>query len=277
MNRYFLVDFENVSDDGLNGFKELSSEDTVIVMYTDKACKIRVEFVQALNEKKSRAAFRFMKVTSGNQALDMQLATFLGSMIPAEGSGTEYVIVSKDKGYNHIIQFWNEREPQIRIRLKKSIRDAIHENAEESEETPGPVTEKKPAEKKTAAKKTTEKKPAAGRKTVKKETVPEEKPVSNDTALKPEKAPEHQGQEQKTALKPQENGGKGQEKTRLNAAVQRILSDAKYDTAVIAFVASYAVKLYGTENAKRSTYTGIIRQYGQKEGLQIYNLIKKEL
>ncbi len=252
MNRYFLVDFENVSDDGLNGFKELTGTDTVIVMYTDKACKIRVEFVEALNARKTRASFRFMKVASGNQALDMQLATFLGSMIPGEGNGTEYVIVSKDKGYNHIIQFWNNREPEIRIRLKKSIRDALHENAEETEEAaPAPAPEKKPAEKK----------PAARRKTEKKEPVKKAEEVRT--------VPE-------TAAKPQESG-KGQEKTRLNAAVQRILSDAKYDTAIISFVASLAVKLHESENAKRATYTGIIKQYGQKEGLTIYNLIKKEL
>ena len=272
MSRYFLVDFENVSDDGLNGFKELTGTDTVIVMYTDKACKIRVEFVEALNARKTRASFRFMKVASGNQALDMQLATFLGSMIPGEGTGTEYVIVSKDKGYNHIIQFWNNREPEIRIRLKKSIRDALHENAEEAEEAaPAPApekkpaekkpAEKKPAEKKPAEKKPAEKKPAARRKTEKKEPVKKAEEVRT--------VPE-------TAAKPQESG-KGQEKTRLNAAVQRILSDAKYDTAIISFVASLAVKLHESENAKRATYTGIIKQYGQKEGLTIYNLIKKEL
>ena len=272
MNRYFLVDFENVSDDGLNGFKELGPNDTVLVMYTDKACKIRVEFVEELNEKRTEAAFRFMKVASGNQALDMQLATFLGSMIPKEGSGTEYIIVSKDKGYNHIIQFWNGMEPGIRIRLRKSIRDAIHESTEEIEEAAASPAEKKPAVKKTPSKKTPVK-----RESVKKEAAPEEKNAAEEAVTaKPEKASENR-QEQKPAPKPQENGGKGQEKTRLNAAVQRILSDAKYDTAIIAFVASFAVKLYGTENAKRSTYTGIIKQYGQKEGLQIYNLIKKEL
>ncbi len=136
--------------------------------------------------------------------------------------------------------------------MKKSIRDALHENAEETEEAaPAPAPEKKPAEKK----------PAARRKTEKKEPVKKAEEVRT--------VPE-------TAAKPQESG-KGQEKTRLNAAVQRILSDAKYDTAIISFVASLAVKLHESENAKRATYTGIIKQYGQKEGLTIYNLIKKEL
>ena len=197
------------------------------------------------------AKLKYMNVVSGNQALDMQLATYLGSMMNTADRETEFVIVSKDKGYNHIIQFWKVRRSEVKISLKKSILDAVFGRAEET------VPAEKPSEpkKENDAKKGNEQKKPA-------ETENHGAEAGKPAALVPGK---------KVSLNP------GQEKTRLNAAVQRILSDAKYDTSVISFVASYAVKCYGTPNSKRATYTAIIKQYGQKEGLDIYTLIKKEL
>ena len=250
MQRYFLIDFENVSDEGLTGFPELNERDTVVLFYTDKACKIRISFMEELGSLPHPAKLRFMNVVSGNQALDMQLATYLGSMMNTASRDTEFVIVSKDKGYNHIIQFWKVRRSEVKISLKKSILDAVIGRAEET----APAEKTNEPKKESDAKKGNEQK-------------------------KPE--PENHGPE---VGKTTGNGGTkkaplnpGQEKTRLNAAVQRILSDAKYDTSVISFVASYAVKCYGTPNSKRAIYTAIIKQYGQKEGLDIYTLIKKEL
>ena len=67
------------------------------------------------------------------------------------------------------------------------------------------------------------------------------------------------------------------ERARLNTQIQSILSKAKYDTAIISYVASFAVRKLGEPYAKKGIYQGIIKQYGQKQGLEIYNLIKKEI
>ena len=46
------------------------------------------------------------KVASGNQSLDKHLVSYLGYLLGFEGNSCSYVIISKDKGYDEIIEFW---------------------------------------------------------------------------------------------------------------------------------------------------------------------------
>ncbi len=80
--------------------------------------------------------------------------------------------------------------------------------------------------------------------------------------------------------------GKGREKTpsilakernALNNEVMKSLSKAGYPNEVATSVASVVVKDYGEKNGKQHSYRNIISKYGQKQGLEIYNHIKRHL
>ena len=64
------------------------------------------------------------------------------------------------------------------------------------------------------------------------------------------------------------------EKNDLNTKVQQALSKAGMDNKIISGTASIVSKKCNEEGAKKTIYNEIIKQYGQKKGLDIYNHIK---
>ena len=59
--------------------------------------------------------------------------------------------------------------------------------------------------------------------------------------------------------------------------VQKTLAGAKIDNAVVNGVASVVAKNYTLKKRKRIIYLTLLTQYGRKDGLQLYNLIKRLL
>lgn len=160
MKRVFLIDFENVSDSGLEGFCELSEEDEVIVFYTPKAYKISIDVICNMQRSESHARLCFENVSGGNQALDLQMATYLGSILE---DGIQYYIVSKDQGYAYVIDFWRNRKPNISVYLKKSIASSFRDDLTDEEETPANSESEAEKVKKQSIKASTEKQPKKGK------------------------------------------------------------------------------------------------------------------
>lgn len=65
--------------------------------------------------------------------------------------------------------------------------------------------------------------------------------------------------------------------TQLNHEIQQILSKASCDNEVITYVAPLVCRLHKEQNPKQNIYRTIVAKYGQKQGLEIYNHIKKSL
>ena len=109
MMNYYLVDYENVNKAGLNGVSKLSKDDVVWIFYTENADSISFGLHKRLNE--SQATINYKKVQKGTKnALDFQLSSFLGYLIKEnENTNYNYYIVSKDKGFNSLIEFWNKK------------------------------------------------------------------------------------------------------------------------------------------------------------------------
>lgn len=66
-----------------------------------------------------------------------------------------------------------------------------------------------------------------------------------------------------------------QPKQPLANEVQRVLSQANYNSEIVNAVAALCAKHSKKGNAKQSVYQAIVGKYGQKQGLSIYNQIKR--
>lgn len=100
----YLIDFENVTSAGISGIQRLSKEDKVYIFYTVNASNM--SFAAHMNLLSSPAEVIYYNVTSGGKnALDFQLASFLGYLI-SNSEDKDFYIISNDKGYDHVKNFW---------------------------------------------------------------------------------------------------------------------------------------------------------------------------
>lgn len=110
---YYLVDFENVKKDGLDGIHKLEPEDRVCILYSKNADSITFEQHKKIME--SKAEIELCKVDVGSKnALDFQLATQLGFLI-ANKAADNYYIVSKDKGFEILSGYWKSRGVSVTL------------------------------------------------------------------------------------------------------------------------------------------------------------------
>lgn len=129
----YLIDYENTSHHGLDGFKKLSSDDTVVIFLGAKntSSSMPIDLVRELtaNRDAPYLLWKRSKKTSKNY-LDMQLVSYLGSLIgDAAVTETEYVIVSKDRDFEAAIDFWADRRKEISISLRPAISTAQQRTA----------------------------------------------------------------------------------------------------------------------------------------------------
>lgn len=117
METFYLIDFENVHNEGLENIDSLPKTDHVYIFSTD-ALNIRTDIVFSKGHD-----IQGYIVPAGKQSLDMHLVSYLGYLLAAHGKQCTYVIVSKDTDYDNIINFWKE-EGYPNILRKQSIPEA---------------------------------------------------------------------------------------------------------------------------------------------------------
>ena len=120
MNTFYLIDFENVHNEGIKNVDSLSKKDHVHIFTTGHDLKIRIDYVFSKEIEKKGIDIKCHIVPEGEQSLDMHLVSYLGYLLGVYGKQVTYVIVSKDKGYDNIISFW-EKEGYINIYRKSAI------------------------------------------------------------------------------------------------------------------------------------------------------------
>ncbi len=104
MANCFFIDFENVHNSGLTNLKNLTQNDLLYIFYTTNTDCITLDTISQL--KRLGCEYDFIKVPAGPQSLDKHLISFLGYAIGNRGKNYNYVIISKDKGYDNVISFW---------------------------------------------------------------------------------------------------------------------------------------------------------------------------
>lgn len=103
----YLIDSENISDEWVDILDTMETQDVIFVFYTGKSTHINCERAHKLM-RNGIGRVQWIKCFEGNNALDFQLVTELGAMIGL-GKAAEYIIVSKDNGYNPVVRYWNGR------------------------------------------------------------------------------------------------------------------------------------------------------------------------
>jgi len=107
----FMIDYENVSVSGLEGLEHLTVDDIVYIFYTENADRLTFSAHRRLLE--CAAQIRYYKAETGSKnALDFQIVTYLGYLI-RENSSAVYHLVTKDSGFDSVINFWKKQDVQV--------------------------------------------------------------------------------------------------------------------------------------------------------------------
>lgn len=115
----YLVDYENVHQHGLSGIEKLSDSDTVIVFVGNATKNVPIETVLAMLHSPAQVKIKKVKKTADNY-LDFQLGTCLGGLV-AGGNDKEFCIVSKDRDYEPVIDYWKQNKPNVKIEQRAAI------------------------------------------------------------------------------------------------------------------------------------------------------------
>ena len=117
----FLIDFENVRQHGLNGCQYLNDTDKLILFYSKNALTANFHYWDTI--QKSGCEFEAIKLhNTGKNALDFYIASELARIL-AKNKNNKACIVSNDKGFHAVKDFWAARG--IMVYTQSSIENAI--------------------------------------------------------------------------------------------------------------------------------------------------------
>lgn len=241
----YLVDYENVNTDGLNGISRLSSEDMVVIFYSENADRMTFGLHRRLNESKATIDIRKVDV-GGSNALDFQLSTYLGYLV-ALNRDQQYHIVSNDRGYAHVANFWSKQK--VNVRVISEISSARADQA--VQETAKGEAVAVPPEKKQSA---PEKKPAAQ----------QEQKTENPNPSKEEEKP---AESEKRLLSRLRRKPQNKPSEPLTAGVLSELLPVPEEAELVeGFIEKYKTK-QGLNNA-------LVRKFGNARGGELYQKLK---
>jgi hypothetical protein len=146
MRDIYLIDFENVASEGLSGITYLSEEDQVIIFYSNNSNRLSMKMHILIGKSVCKLSY-FEVSVGGKNALDHQIATWLGYLIGTGAAERNYYIVSRDMGYKHVASFWASGAERAKVRCIENIRAAgrlerrVRERREERSETAQSSTE----------------------------------------------------------------------------------------------------------------------------------------
>lgn len=109
----YLIDYENVQGNGLDGLTRLGKGDKVYIFYSDNADKLTFALHKRLTA--TPAEINYVRVEVGHKnALDFQLATYLGYLVANEAD-ERYFLVTRDVGFEAIARFWKSNNVKVEL------------------------------------------------------------------------------------------------------------------------------------------------------------------
>lgn len=131
---FYLIDFENVHNNGIENIASLTKEDHIHIFSTKNALDIRTDIFWLNRDIQSHL------VPVRKQSLDMHLVSYLGHLLGIHGNQCSYVIISKDTDYDNIIDFWKE-EGYNNISRKQEIPGTAAQNKDNIQTVPNTVNQ----------------------------------------------------------------------------------------------------------------------------------------
>ena len=176
----YLVDYENTGVRGIAGIEGLRSTDRLIILYGPKTGS--VPFEDMVKMTSSPAAVEFIRTTkTAKNYLDFQLTTYLGYLV-AKKAAEKYYIISRDSGFDSVLDFWQEKGIFIERYVNLSLEAVSDADAKPVRKTAGRKTESKKENNKKDNNKKDNNKQDNSKKENKPETKKESKPLSSKEA-----------------------------------------------------------------------------------------------
>ncbi len=287
---YYLIDFENVHEDGLSGSENLGKHDHVHLFSTKNAPKISIEKLTNFNS----VDLSFHEISVGNQSLDMHLVSYLGYLIGINVNNKfKYVIISNDSDYDNIISFWKNQNKSLVIRQNKISNLSNTQNQAKQRTSSDDKTNRSSTNNTDFLKKKTQLNSNIQRAV---SSAGYSAPTSNRVASIVVK---HYGEDK--VLSNVHNELRNSYSDYLNLyniikplitqflpsstkntvnpsnqnEIQQTLSKAGFDNNIILYITNVISKHHNEKNIKNTIYKSLVAKYGQNQGLNIYNHIKK--
>ncbi len=112
----YLIDFENVHEEGFQLIGRLGDKDAIYCFFTRNVAKISMSALAGIRG----GQLHFVEAESGKQSLDLALVSYLGYLIGVKPQELYYDIISNDNGFQKAADFWNKRGMNLRVRLRKT-------------------------------------------------------------------------------------------------------------------------------------------------------------
>ena len=112
----YLIDFENVHEEGFSALGRLGDKDAVYCFFTRNVAKISMSALAGIRS----GQLHFIEAESGKQSLDLVLVSYLGFLIGTKPQELYYDIISNDNGFSKVADFWNKRGNGLRVRIRKT-------------------------------------------------------------------------------------------------------------------------------------------------------------
>ena len=313
----YLIDFENVHEEGFSALGRLGDKDAVYCFFTKNVAKISMSALAGMRS----GQLHFIEAESGKQSLDLALVSYLGYLIGTRPQELYYDIVSNDNGFAKVAEFWNRRGNGLRVRVRKT--NDLKPKAETVKPQPANAARRaqtRPTQKMAAGEpemdtaavfaaevngQPAEAAPAAAE--GKQETPKQEAPKQNQPRQRgqrqrsqrqrgvrqeqpktEEKTPEEKKPEAQAAAAPEATAAPAPtpEKPAAEPASETRTAEPADapapQTAGITpeaeeFIRAQAEKYRDDKNRKQLVYRAVVKKFGQKTGTQIYNSAKKLL
>ncbi|MBQ5391333.1 MAG: hypothetical protein IIU44_03070, partial [Spirochaetales bacterium] len=110
--RHYLVDFENVNDEGLREIGALQKDCCIHIFFSASTARISLEYLTLMRN----ASVKAHKVSDDSNSLDVHIATTLGYLIGADSEQQDsFFIVSSGHDFSELVRFWGRRGVNIHM------------------------------------------------------------------------------------------------------------------------------------------------------------------
>ena len=161
----YLIDTENIGSAWTELLPLLGRNDEILLFFTANSPGIPYKDLQQIMNHPFQ--MELIPCNTGRNGLDFQLSSYLGYLLRSS-SKAQYVILSRDQGYDPLVQFWKERGADIvRCDTKELLaarrpaeQEDARDQAEQQEQTAAPEGKAaRPSRSKRAPKGSAKKKP----------------------------------------------------------------------------------------------------------------------